>query len=67
MMRVMDDLIRIQKKLSSVAISDLHEVETETGVPFGTLFKIKYGTTRSPRYDTVQKLCAWARARVKAA
>lgn len=57
----MNDLTLIQKELAKVAISDLPAVAEKVDVPFGTLFKIKYGTTKNPRYETVQKLCAWAK------
>lgn len=57
----MDDLTLIQSRLSLIPISALVAVSAETGVPFGTLFKIKYGTTKNPRFDTVKKLTEWAR------
>ncbi len=57
----MDDLTLIQNRLSLIAISDLDVVAKKTGVPFGTLFKIKYGTTKNPRFATVKKLTLWAR------
>lgn len=53
-------LTLIQKELAKVAISDLPAIAEKVDVPFGTLFKIKYGTTKNPRYETVEKLRAWA-------
>lgn len=58
----MNTLKLIQNKLAKIAISDLEGVAQKTGVPFGTLHKIKYGQTLNPRYETVEKLVAWARA-----
>lgn len=32
------------------------DVEEKTGIPKDTLIKIKYGTTKNPRYETVKVL-----------
>lgn len=52
----MDDLVAIRKKLADTPISELPAVAKKSGVPFGTLFKIKYGTTKNPRFETVKAL-----------
>lgn len=57
----MDDLSLIRKRLSKTPISALHALSDKTGVPFGTLFKIKYGTTKNPRYDTVKPIAEYYR------
>lgn len=57
----MDDLKLIQSELAKIAISDLHQVSKKSGIPFGTLFKLKYGTTKNPRIKTVQPLADYFR------
>lgn len=58
----MDDLEFIKAKLAGVPISKLPALAISTGVPFGTLFKVKYGTTKNPRYDTVKPVADYMRA-----
>lgn len=57
----MDDLALVRKRLSKTPISELPALAAKTGVPFGTLFKIKYGTTKNPRYETVKPLVDYYR------
>ena len=52
----MDDLELIRKRLEAVPISELPELADKSGVPFGTLHKIKYGKTKNPRFETVKLL-----------
>ena len=56
MVRQMDDLELIRKRLQAVPISELQELADKAGVPFGTLHKIKYGKTKNPRFETVKLL-----------
>jgi hypothetical protein len=58
----MDDLELIKSRLAETPISELHALSKETGVPFGTLFKVKYGTTKNPRWETIKPLAAHYRA-----
>lgn len=44
-------------------ISEVEAIADKVGVPFGTLHKIKYGQTKFPRFDTVQKLSRYFRRR----
>lgn len=53
---MLNDLELVQERLGKTRISDLHALADQTGVPFGTLFKIKYGTTKNPRHNTVKPL-----------
>lgn len=57
----MDDLKFIQSELSKIAISDLPAVAKRSKVAFGTLLKIKYGTTKNPRIKTVQSFADFLR------
>jgi hypothetical protein len=52
----MDDLQLVKARLAATPISQLEKLGDVTGVPFGTLFKIKYGTTKNPRWETVKPL-----------
>lgn len=60
----MDDLSVVQAYLQSTPVSKLKAIETETGVSHGALFKIKYGYTKAPRFDTVRTLAAYCRRRI---
>ena len=57
----MDDLDLIKKRLAETPISQLPQLGEKTGVSFGALFKIKYGTTKNPRFGTVQALADYYR------
>ncbi len=59
----MNDLELVKERLSETAISDLPALAEKTGVPFGTLHKIKYGKTKNPRFDTVKPLADYFRER----
>lgn len=52
----MDDLEKIKRRLERTPLSDLAELSNKSGVPFGTLQKLKYGTTKNPRFETVKLL-----------
>lgn len=58
----MDDLELVKERLAATPISQLKALGKACGVPFGTLFKVKYGTTKNPRYDTVKPLAEHFRA-----
>ena len=61
----MDDLQLVRKRLSDTAISALDSLSKKSGVPFGTLQKIKYGTTKNPRWETVVQLASFYRRQPK--
>jgi len=63
MMRRMDDLSFVRGELQKVALKDLEDLADKCGVPFGTLQKIKYGTTDDPRFNTVKLLADHFRAK----
>lgn len=52
----MDILKPVLDVLGRSKEADLHRISTDTGVPFGTLLKIKYRQTVNPGVTTVQKL-----------
>jgi len=52
----MDDLELIQKRLANVPASGLAGIAELSGVPVGTLQKIKSGETKNPRFKTVKTL-----------
>lgn len=58
----MDDLELVKKGLADTPLSELPAVSEKTGVPFGTLHKIKYGKTQNPRFDTVKPLADYYKA-----
>lgn len=52
----MDDLQLVKKELAKLPLSAMDDLGEKTGVPRDTLIKIKYGTTKNPRYETVKAL-----------
>ncbi|MDD5405047.1 MAG: hypothetical protein PHZ14_11000 [Sulfuricella sp.] len=52
----MDILNFIQEKVSACTYKQLETLAAETGVPYGTLMKIKAGQTANPRIKTIQPL-----------
>lgn len=58
----MDDLDLIKSRLADIPVSRLPELALATGVPKDTLIKVKYGTTKNPRYETVKALADYYRA-----
>ena len=54
----MDELALVKKRLSEIPLSELEAVGNgcRPKVPFGTLHKIKYGTTKNPSFKTVKAL-----------
>lgn len=63
----MDDLAFLRKRLAERSITELQVDADESGVPFGTLHKIKYGKTKNPRWDTIQQAVEYYRAKDAAA
>lgn len=61
-----DNLELVQEYLAKTPVSKLPAEARAAKVPFGTLQKIKYGTTKDPGYKTVKKFAAYCR-RVAAA
>lgn len=58
----MDDLELIHARLDETPISALPALSLRSGVPFGTLHKIKYRQTKNPRFETVKALADYFRA-----
>jgi len=54
----MDALVLVRGSLKKLDQKGLVAVSEKTKVPVPTLVKLKYGTTRNPRYQTVAKLHA---------
>ena len=52
----MNILIFIQQKISACSYKQLETISADTGVPYGTLMKIKAGQTENPRIKTIQPL-----------
>jgi len=63
----MDDLTLVKKELEAYNYPDLQQLEGETGVPAGTIAKIKGGQTPDPRYSTVRRLANYFRAKAAGA
>lgn len=62
----MDDLTFVRGELQKIALKDLDALASDCGVPFGTLQKIKYGSTADPRFQTVKALADHFRSRAPA-
>lgn len=60
----MDELQLVRKALDQVPLSELPKHAKASKVPFGTLQKIKYGTTKNPRFSTVRKLADYFKSAV---
>lgn len=43
----------IRSRLSLLTQAQLHQLASDTGVPYSTLAKIKYAETKNPGIDTV--------------
>lgn len=61
-----NDLQYVQDELNKVSITDLQVVADESGIPFGTLHKIKYGVTKNPGFNTVTKAAEYFRTKKRA-
>lgn len=46
----------VKEKISACSYKELETVSADTGVPYGTLMKIKAGETENPRINTIQPL-----------
>lgn len=45
----------IQARLSTLGHKEVWELSEQSGVPFGTLWKVKSGATTNPGVETVRK------------
>lgn len=52
----MDELQTVIRRIKATPRRELHDIAAATGVSFGALFKIKYGTTKTPEWATIQSL-----------
>ncbi|OFZ67941.1 MAG: hypothetical protein A2V79_05475 [Betaproteobacteria bacterium RBG_16_56_24] len=52
----MDILHFVKEKIDACSYKELETVSLDTGVPYGTLMKIKAGQTDNPRINTIQPL-----------
>jgi transcriptional regulator with XRE-family HTH domain len=57
----MDDLALVRVELDKLEYKDLPALADATGVPAGTIAKIKCNVTKNPRYDTVAPLAGYFR------
>lgn len=61
----MDDFIFVKAELDKRDYSDLPLIQDESGVPIGTMAKIKCDATLNPRYRTVRTLADYFRSKRK--
>lgn len=47
--------VDVQKRLSPLGHAQIHELALLSGVPFGTLWKVKVGDTKNPGVETIRK------------
>jgi transcriptional regulator with XRE-family HTH domain len=59
----MDDLSLVKTELSKLDYSGIERVSVESGVPAGTITKVRSGETSDPRYNTVKRLANYFRAK----
>lgn len=52
----MNILAYVKTRVDALSYKELEGVALETGVPYGTLMKIKAGETENPRINTIQPL-----------
>lgn len=52
----MDELETLIARLRAEEPSRIRSLADETGIPYGTLRKLRAGTTVNPRYTTLRKL-----------
>lgn len=50
------DISLVRAALRGITYSELHEIAERTGVPHGTLVRLKYGQTKDPRHSTIARL-----------
>ena len=56
---VMDILKFVKEKVTECNLAELEKVSSDTGIPYPTLMKIKYGETINPRIKTIQPLLTY--------
>lgn len=61
----MDDLLLVRAELEKAEYKEIPALAAESGVPVGTLAKIKCGATKNPRYDTVKQFADFIRGKRK--
>lgn len=61
----MDDLQLVRHELGKLRLSELDGIANGSGVPVDTIIKLKYGTTKNPRYDTVKPVADFLRSQGK--
>jgi hypothetical protein len=61
----MDDLQLVRHELGKLRLSELDSVANGSGVPVDTIIKLKYGTTKNPRYETVKPVADFLRSQGK--
>lgn len=47
-------LVLIRARLEAMSQAQVRSLATDSGVPYGTLMKIRYGITRNPGIETVR-------------
>lgn len=52
----MDMLQKVLAALAGLKYSELDKLSKATGVPHGTLARLKYGQVKNPRFETVERL-----------
>lgn len=46
----------VVSRLRALGPSQWHDVAERSGVPYGTVYKVAYGYTESPRFKTLEAL-----------
>ena len=52
-------LEQIKDYLQTLKDAELRALSVASGVPYSTIIKVKYGTTKNPTYETVSSLYQW--------
>lgn len=61
----MDDFTLVKAELDKREYHELPGIQAESGVPIGTMAKIKCNATLNPRYGTVRALADYFRSKRK--
>lgn len=59
--------VDVRRLLECISVSQLRELASESGVPFGTLYKIAKGETTNPGIETTRRFYAAALRRAQSA
>jgi transcriptional regulator with XRE-family HTH domain len=57
----MDDLSLVRAELQKLEYKDLPALADATGIPAGTIAKLKCGVSKNPRYKTIAPLAGYFR------